>query len=262
MFERAAKHRLTIVGLDAQISATATYAQRTVPGELAAQLAPARRAVCEPEVQRFSTWGYTDAAPLDDAARARLGGCLDEIIAATGEDRPGISELHAMAQALGSALAQMNATPPDDFNLRDAAMMRALEWHLARAKTKPRVIVWCANIHAAKYTAEVGGKGDLVSLGSLIEAKFGTGAAAIGFSASGGTHGRLNARPSTFEAPPVGSLEYVASVGSNRDLAYLDAARLAALGPVASRLIGGSFIVASWRRMFDGIVVIRDEHHL
>lgn len=269
LFDRAKAGRVTVVGLDGQIGATARYAQRELPGALAAALDGDRRTACEAELRRYTTWQYDDQAPYDDAVRARITGCLAEVEAALGR-RPatgGTDELAAMTRSLRAAFTAQ-APAPDGFNARDEAMFRALRWHLGRLPPGARTIVWCATIHAAKDLRPLAGQGAttiqdvgaIVPLGSYIHAALGDRAATIGFSAYAGSFGRPRRPPIPLPDAPPGSLEHAAFAAPGGDLRYLDRAALIGLGTVPGRMLNGAFASAPWGTVIDGVVVLRAEH--
>lgn len=261
LFERAARKQVVLAGLDGQVGSTNLYAQTQLAGELTGYLAEPRRAACQGELDRNARWQYNDASPFDDAARARLQGCLAEIEAAASRPaRPPADEAVAMAAAWRAAIAMNDATLSRSaaFNVRDQAMYRALQWHLARLPRDSKVLVWCATIHAARSLRAVPGRDELVPLGSYVHRDFGATAAAIGISARAGSYGRGNA-PATAIAPaPAGALEAAAFTG---DLAYLGPADLRGTR-TARPLDHDQLVAAPWHEVLDGLLVLRAEHPL
>lgn len=246
LWDRASAGKLRLGGLDDQISSTALFAQRELPGELAATLGDTR-AACEAELGRFTRYEYEDTAPYDATVRDRLLACLAEI-------RPRArGETAEMAAALTRVVERSFDDGPGGFAARDRSMFDALRWHLARLPAGAKLIVWCATIHAAKT-------GEVAPLGSHVHAALGDRAAAIGFSALGGSHGRIRKPATPLEPAPAGSLEAHAFAGSAAgDLRYLDRAQLAALGAVPARPINHRYQTASWSTIVDGMIVIREE---
>jgi erythromycin esterase-like protein len=250
LWDRVSAGKLRVGGLDDQISSTALFAQRELPGELAATLG-ATRAACEAELGRFTRWEYDVAAPYDAAARDRLLACLAEI-------RPRArGETAEMAAALTRFVERSPDADPAGFTARDRSMFDALRWYIARLPAGAKLIVWCHTIHAAK-SGKVA-PGGVTPLGSHVHAALGDRAAAIGFSALGGSYGRPR-KATPIEPAPAGSLEAHAFAGAAAgDLRYLDRAQLAGLGAVPARPINYQYQTADWSTIVDGMIVIREE---
>lgn len=267
LFERSSRKRVTLAGLDGQIGSTNLYAQTGLAGELAGTLADPRRSACQAELQRFARWQYDDASPFDDAARARLRGCLTEITTASGRVRSTpAAEAAAMAAAWQSAIEMSDpaSSRGAGWNARDRAMYQALRWHVDRMPPSSKIVVWCATIHAARTLRDVPGFGEYVSLGSYVHRDFGDAAATIGISAAGGRYGRGKAPATEIVPAPPSSLEARAFAdGGTSDLRYLARGDLAACDPCTARpLDHGKLTTAPWRDVLDGLLVLREEHPL
>jgi erythromycin esterase-like protein len=263
LFGRGARRQVVLAGLDGQLGSTNLYAQTRLTDELVGYLAEPRRAACRTELNRYVGWRYDDVSPFDDAARARLGGCLTEVeavIARRPRSEPA-DEAAAMARATRTAVEANGLPAPAAFDARDRAMYEAFRWHAARLPRDTKIIVWCATIHAAKTLSEIPTKSDLVPLGAHLHRALGDAAAAIGFSALTGSYGRPNKPAIPLDAAPAESLEARAFAGDGTpDLRYLGPAELAQRAPAAARAIDyNAFATAAWHEILDGMIVLREE---
>lgn len=249
LFEAAAAGRLTLGGLDDQVSVTSRYARATLPDLVASALPEARAAECRQVVDRHLRWTYDATHAFDEAEKQRLQDCTrtaaDGAATRASSDASDRAMLDSFARY--AARQRVDGTPG-----RDASMFRTLEWYLDRLPADSRVVVWTATVHAAKQR----GSWPEMPLGALAVDRWGGRVTAIGFTAREGVSAMAGrpARPLT--AMPPGSLEATAT----RDTlwALLDAAALRGLGAVPSRLLGG-VRSATWADAFDAVVVIGEE---
>lgn len=268
LFERASRKHVVLAGLDGQIGSTNLYAQTGLADELAEYLADPHRSACQAELQRFARWQYDEASPFDDATRVRLRGCLTKIkTAVSGQARSTpADEAAAMAIAWQSAIETSDPALSRSarFNARDRAMYQALQWHVARLPRGSKIIVWCATLHAAKSLRGVPGFAELVPLGWYVNRDFGDAAAAIGFSALGGSYGRGKASATELSPAPADSLEARALTGEgSSDVGYLGRADLARYGTATARPLDyGKPMAAPWHEVLDGLILLREEHPL
>ncbi len=258
----ASDGRVRILGLDDQIHSTAFFAQRTLPGLLAAYLPEPRRGECEATIARHTAWTYDDAQPYTEQANQILVACLTDVrdAIATGDQDAQAATARIMASNLLRAVARdFGVAPRDSFNARDASMFENFQWHRQRLGPKAKSIVWCATIHGAKSLDGVGPLDGAVPLGKHVRDAYGDRAAVIGFSAYAGATGRPGKDPTPLTEAPPDSLEGQC-LAAGQDLRYLDAAALGALGGIAARPIRYEFVVAHWDQVLDGLVVFRREH--
>jgi erythromycin esterase-like protein len=121
------------------------------------------------------------------------------------------------------------------------------------------VIVWTANVHAARAAESV--TGPVRPLGDELRAEYGDRWAGIAFTSLGGAYGRGSSTPIPVASPD--SLEARALAGRNAAVRYLPAAALAEFGAVdASPLDYDKAVRADWSLLFDGVVVLREEKPL
>jgi erythromycin esterase-like protein len=261
LLRKARAGRVRLAGLDHQISSTALYAQRDLPVQLVSYLGE-RRGACEAALLRHTQWKYDDASQAEEALPV-LVGCLTEVQAAIAA-RP-VSPISREAAFMASrlAIAVTTALSPmpraEGFNVRDRAMYEAFQWHAARLAPGSKIIVWCATIHAAKDLRGITDAESLIPLGWYLHRDLGERAAAIGFSAQGGSWARVRppAKPLAIASPD--SLEGQAFAPGGADVRYFDRSELARLGPIASRAMGETFSRVSWAEVVDGMVVFREE---
>jgi erythromycin esterase-like protein len=143
------------------------------------------------------------------------------------------------------------------FDRRDKTMFDNLVWHASRMPPDTKIVVWCHSIHAAKDATrlEEGGTG----LGEYIHRRYGDRAAAIAFSALGGSYAMIRRPPTQLAPAAPDSLEARAFAGATGDVRYLDRAALAKLGVISARPIQYKPTSLDWSVAFDGFVVFRAE---
>lgn len=256
LFERARAGSLRLGGIDPQFgSATSLYTQRRLADEFGAYLPDDRRKTCRYEIDRLGNWRYEGEHDYDDAVRARLRGCTDEIERAATQ-RGDAAALRVARMALN--LRRYIDMPASPFNARDQAMYDNLAWLRARLPRAAKTVVWCATVHASK--ADIPGRPGAVPMGIHVQRALGDRAAAIGFSALGGGYAPMGSPEATLPPAASGSLEQRAFEAPGGDLRYLDARKLAALGAIEARPLDYARpATANWAERLDGLIVLREE---
>jgi erythromycin esterase-like protein len=109
----------------------------------------------------------------------------------------------------------------------------------------------------------VPGYAEFVPLGSYVTRDFGDAAAAIGISALGGSYGRKSPGTELVRAETEW-LEARALTGDgSSDFGYLARADLARYGRGTARPLNyNTPVTAPWHEVFDGLLVLRNEHPL
>ena len=249
LFEAAAAGRLTLGGLDDQVSVTSRYARATLPDLVASALPEARAAECRQVVDRHLRWTYDATHAFDEAEKQRLQDCsrtaADGAATRASSDASDRAMLDSFARY--AARQRVDGTPG-----RDASMFRTLERYLDRLPADSRVVVWTATVHAAKQRGSWPEK----PLGALAVDRWGGRVTAIGFTAREGVSAMAGRPARPLAAMPPGSLEATAT--RDTPWARLDVAALRGLGAVPSRLLGG-VRSATWADTFDAVVVIGEE---
>jgi len=257
LLAKATARRVTLGGLDPQVGgATQRYTQQQLPGVLAAHLSDARARTCEEEFARLTNYRYNDSISYDAATRARLRSCVTDVQGALAQrmQSPAVLEAGVMARNL---LRYFEMSDGDAFNVRDRAMFENLHWYLEGLAKDAKVIVWCATVHAAKRAI---GSGSNMPLGAMVSAEYGDRAAAIGFSALGGSFGRPGRPETVLESVAAGSLEARAMTGFAGASRYVDREALHGYGTVVGRAINyRKRESADWSTVLDGVVVLREE---
>lgn len=255
--EQASAGRVTLGGLDPQVGgATQRYTQQKLPAALAAYLSGERAKSCEDELARLTNYRYNDSVAYDSATRARLRGCVTAVqgVLTQRSKSPAVREMDLTTANLLDFLAMSDSNA---FNVRDRAMFENLRWYLGRWPKEAKVVVWCATVHAAKAAS---GSGANVPMGALVHKEFGDEAAAIGFSALGGSFGRPGRTPTAIDPAAPASLEGRAMSGPAGDVRYVDRATLEGFGEVAGRALNyRKPESANWATLLDGLVVLREE---
>jgi erythromycin esterase-like protein len=254
LYAQASAGRIRLGGLDPQLGhATSGYLKARLPEELVLGLSEPRRSTCADVVSRRTNWRYDAEHPDDAAARDDLVACFRE----AGDAAPPDSDLAVLARATLAILTH----PPDGggWDARERQMAALFRWNLRRSPGVSRVIVWTANVHAARYSESV--NGPVRPFGDELHAEYGDRLASIAFTALGGAYGRRDATP--IPEAGAGSLESQALAGGADPLRYLPRRTLAELGEVDASLFSyDKPRRADWSVLFDGAVVLREEKPL
>ncbi len=245
LYSRASAGRIRLAGLDAQIgSATAGYERRSLAHDLSEEIREPRRSECA---------GVLSQPAGDQADRESEAACFGEAADALPPD----ADLSVLARATQVLL--LNPPAGGGWDARERQMANMFRWHQRHATGASRAIVWTANVHACRQSEA---KKDTVRpLGDELHAEYGDRLASIGFTAFGGAYGRGDSIP--IPAAGSDSLEALALAGGRATLRYLPNAVLAELGEVE----GSPFSYdkarrADWSKLFDGMVVLREEKPL
>jgi erythromycin esterase-like protein len=261
---------LTLGGLDDQLS-RGTYAQREMTGNLVRYISGDNKEhyTCSSALERHTLWQYGSDSPYSPADKARLIDCLEKIESAAAKVHSyDAARDHVMAVVLKRLIARDFPKPPangisqdmQDANARDSSMYENFKWLKSRMPAPCKIIVWTATIHAAKDLGQVPGDEKRVSMGSFIHRDFGSRAFALAFSEYSGSYA-FGSRPAQLLArAPDNSLEARAFAENGLAVRYFDLDTLQRVGLVAARPLGIDFKVTEWDKVFDGLVVFREEH--
>jgi erythromycin esterase-like protein len=248
LLKEANAGRLRLGGIDDQVSNTSTWAQSKLPALVAAHVAKDEQGGCEEGVRRHLAWSYDDEHAFDDAAKRALGRCSGSA-AAGSVDAPGDA---------GFLLANFDSTVQREIEAmsaidRDAVMQRNLMWYLRRLPADAKVVVWTANVHAAKRSGDLEWK----PMGAWLAESHGGELGVVAFTALGGRSSMAGQPAKELPALGAASLEAKA-LADGRDEAFLPATTLRDYGTVQSRLFG-KLTTNEWATRFDGVVVYRNE---
>lgn len=260
LFAEAKAGRVRVAGMDPQVGGiTAHYSAQQLPIVLSSVLAGDRRSECSLLIGRHNRWEYDDAHPFDDGALHQLRACVRDIreqLDAT--EKRASSTLSAMVNSYATYLDSAGEGQEEG---RDRGMYQNLAWIRGHWPAGTRVVVWCASVHAAKTLAGV--KLAFRPTGSYMHEALGDGAAAIGFSALGGSYGNVGGHgaPHALGNLAPGSLERRAfATPGPRSLRFLDRAQLQAMGQVSARALEyRQPDTLDWSRLLDGMIVLREE---
>lgn len=243
------QRRLLVGGLDDQVSATSVYAMTVLPALVGRRLPGDEGMACKNAVERNLLWSYDDSVPYDAAEQRLLDDCArharDSVVRSLSENEPHM--LGNLATYHHRTAGGASVVPRDD------VMYRNVLWYMERLPGDARIVIWTANVHAARKSVPERAS----SMGALLAERFGGDFAAIGGTALDGWS-RMAGGPVRRLAPvPSIALEREASAAAG-PVDYLDGTRLNAMGRVASRLFG-EFRVENWGDYFDGVFIVRDE---
>jgi erythromycin esterase-like protein len=240
--------RLRIGGIDDQVSSTSSLTRERLPALVAGHVPEAEREPCQSAVRRHLEWSYDGQHDFDDAAKRELGRCAGtaaaDAVSEPGDDGP------LLASFDGFVMREIGAMSALD---RDAAMQRNLLWQLRRLPPDAKVVVWTANVHAAKLAGGLQAK----PMGAWLAESLGDALGSVAFTALAGQSSMAGHKPVPLEPLGPDSLEAKA-LGADRSEAFLSAAALRQLGTVPSRLYGKP-AENDWATRFDGVVVFREE---
>lgn len=260
LFDEAKAGHVRLAGMDPQVGGIDEhYSEHRLAAVLASALSSNRRTDCEVIISRNNQWTYDDAHPFGAAALSQLRSCLKdirELIAKNGPHAP--SELSAIADSYANYLGFADGGAP---GLRDRAMFTNFVWIRAHWPKGTRIVIWTASVHAAKILEGFGQ--DVRPFGSYVHEALGDHAAAIGFSALGGSYGNVGGHgaPHVIHVAAPGTLEAQAFARTDTGaLHFVDRKQLKAMGPVSARALDYSKPeVLDWSRVLDGIIVLRKE---
>lgn len=260
LFDEAQAGHVRVAGMDPQVGGiTGHYSEQTLAVVLSSVLPGDRRTECRRTIGRHNAGEYDDAHPFDAVAMFQLRACLQDIHERLTTMKPHApSGVSAMAESYANYLEFADGGQP---SLRDRAMYDNFVWIRGHWPQDTRIVIWCASVHAAKTLEQV--NPTIRPLGSYIHGALGAGAAAIGFSALGGSYGNVggHAPAHRLDAAASGSLETRALAGAGaRSLRFMDREQLKALGPVSARALNYSKVqVLDWSHVLDGMIVMRTE---
>lgn len=260
LFHEAKTGHLHLAGMDPQAGGiNEPYSQHYLPAALSSVLSGDRRTDCTVIISRDVQWTYDDTHPFDTGALSQLRSCLQDIresLAKIGPHAP--PDLSAMADSYATYLDFADGSSPA---ARDRAMYTNFVWIRAHWPKGTRIVIWTASAHAAN-TLEGVSRG-VRPFGSYVHEAFGDEAAAIGFSALGGSYGNVGGHgaPHVIHVAAPGTLEAQAFAGAETSaLRFIDRAQLKAMGQVSARALDYSKPeVLDWSRVLDGIIVLRKE---
>ncbi len=264
LFAEAHDGRIDLAGMDDQLgSRGAFYSLERMPQDLAALLPVGRREDCAARLRQRIWSQFSAAEPYDEAHRTALRQCLDEIDAGLNQAAPEVQaarlEYLTMASGYRRALDRDFLAPPALIQSRDRDMAYRVREIVEGLPAGARVIVWTANVHAARSGAATTTYGEAPTMGAWLDQFYGSDVFAVGFAAAGGTY-RFNGGSRGIDAAEAGSLEAAVLVGTQDEAVWLGSDDIASLGTV----VGSIFrhhqpVTADWSQVFDGIVVFRSE---
>lgn len=262
LFTKAVSGEVVLGGLDPQIGGRFShYEAARLAGDLVRYLPPDSRQPCLTVLRRHDRWSYDTGHPFDATAKKSLRRCIHAVQKALSGRRPedrASDEAAAMARSYAAHLDVLTADRQTGAGLRDRAMFDHLRWFLARWPHDVKVIVWTATVHAIKCPVR---SGSYKPLGAWVHERYGTKAAAIGFTALDGRYGWPGKPSEPIVSPVRHSLERSVPAGSGPGPWYLDARTLRRLGRIPGEVL--SYVkplTASWSDLLDGVIVLNREH--
>jgi erythromycin esterase-like protein len=262
LFTKAVSGEVMLGGLDPQIGGRFShYEAERLAGDLVRYLPQDGRQRCRVVLRRHDRWDYDSEHPFDAAAKKSLRDCIHAVQTALARrhhrDRKS-DEAAAMARSYASYLDLLTADRQTGAGLRDRAMFGHLRWFLARWPRDVKVIVWTATVHAIKRPVR---PGSYKPLGASVHERYGARAAAIGFTARGGSYGWPGKVSKPIASPPRRSLERSVPADSGPGPWYLNARTLRRLGRISGEVLSyAKPVTASWSDLLDGVIVLSREH--
>jgi erythromycin esterase-like protein len=264
LFDAAKARRVVLGGLDGQLgSLEARYANDAMPVELTNYLEGDRRRECRETLRRRIYWDYPNG-PYSDSDRAQILQCAAEISraldAVSGPDTATRADQRSMIRNIEAFTRADALDSPEFIAARDKAMYDNFAWLVRRLPKGSKVIVWSATAHIAKNGAADPAYARAGNFGSYVHRDYSASAFALGFSAASGEYryARKNNRP--LAPPPSPSLERSAVKPADDATAYLNPARLKALGRLPGAALSHAFEDNDWAASLDGIIVFGREY--
>jgi erythromycin esterase-like protein len=262
LFAKSVSGKVMLGGLDPQVGGRFShYEAKQLAGDLVRYLPPDSRQSCLVVLRRHDRWNYDDEHPFDAAAKKSLRHCIHVVqrtLAGRHHGGKKFDEAAAMARSYASYVDMLTADRQTGAGLRDRAMFNHLRWFLARWPRGTKVIVWTATVHAIKRPIR---SGSYKPLGAWVHEHYGAQAAAIGFTALGGSYGWPGQPAKPVVSPARRSLERLVSADSGPGPWYLDAGTLRRLGRVSGEVLSyAKPLTAPWSDLLDGVIVLSREH--
>ncbi|WP_282009140.1 erythromycin esterase family protein [Brevundimonas aveniformis] len=264
LFAEAREGRIDLAGMDNQLgSRGAFYSLERMPQDLAALLPVGRREDCAARLRQRIWSQFSAAEPYAEAHRTALRQCLDEIDVALNQVAPANPaervEYLTMTSGYRRALDRDFLAPSALVQSRDRDMAYSVREIVEGLPADVRLIVWTANVHAARSGAATTTYREAPTMGAWLDQFYGSDVFAVGFAAAGGTY-RFNGGSREIDAAETGSLEAMALASTQNEVVWLGSADIASLGTV----VGSIFqyhqpVTATWSEVFDGVVVFRAE---
>lgn len=264
LFTEARDGRVTLVGMDDQLgSRDAFYSLDRMPEELAGLLSGEVRDDCAVRLGQRTRWRYTAAEPYAEAHREALRRCLSEIghslETAGPDDGQDRADLRSMIAGFERALERDFVGPDNGAGIRDRAMAMNVEAIVGALPPRAKVVVWAANIHAARDASATRTFRDQPNMGALLHRRFGEDAFSVGFTAAGGAFRHVSGTDQVIEPAAPDALEVRALTEPSAQVVWLDSAGLAALPASGGRVFDDPSRPVRWSKAFDAMVVFRTE---
>ncbi len=202
LFEHSKNRRLTVYGMDDQLSATGEFQQGQLAPELTGYLAGEQATDCNNILEKHIFWKYDQQHPYSVDDKKRILGCLQAIQ----------SKLPASAKMQRAMTASLVRFISRDFEFdndwtggssaRDHSMFLNFQWLMSRLKPENKVIVWAATVHLARsHGVNSVTHQPWTSFGWQVAHEMKIKPVTIGFSALSGTYGRHKPQHSQTPAP-------------------------------------------------------------
>jgi len=251
-----ANEGLFLGGIDFQLGGLGqSYTNAGMIAELSEGLDPAQVERCRLVVEARMR------GDLDEGQKLQSGQCTAAIARRLAGKRGAVAaEQRLMLQSLTGFLDSVTSRGPGPYiAARDLAMFRNFQNLRTKLPRGTRLIIWTANVHAAKNAQGADGFAGVDNLGSYVAAAYGPRSYALATTALAGTQ-RWGREIRPLAEAPAGWLERIAIRPGDPASVFLDRASLRQSGPVWARLFGLKPARADWSERFDGVVVFAEEH--
>ena len=251
LFDQATVGKISLAGLDDQVSVTSVFAKTTLPYLLGSNVAAKNQTECQQTIERNMYWRYDEDHPYGQVERALLQQCTQQ----AAEQLKTTSNTNLSEKKMAENFANLHTRNNKNAMAfsRDEAMYRNFQWQYQGLPKDSKVIIWTATVHAARQQGELKRK----PMGVWLAEQWHDNMAVIGFTAYSGESSMAGNPIKPMAIAPPDSLEaWVTKLDS--DWAFLDATKLSEIGTVSSRLYG-RFTTADWSAKFDGVVIFRQE---
>ncbi|HFB54533.1 MAG TPA: erythromycin esterase, partial [Hellea balneolensis] len=123
-----------------------------------------------------------------------------------------------------------------------------------------KFIIWSANTHIAKDASTMQAYGPEKNLGVYIYDTYPDDTFSLGFTAAGGSFRYSQGTVKPVPPAPDDSLEAMVLNTRQGDIGYISSAELDHMGDIPASIFGHEYQTQNWGQIFDGIVVLRQEH--
>jgi erythromycin esterase-like protein len=263
LFERIQTGDVFVGGLDHQLGARgAFYSLGQMFTDLSAPLPPERRDICAEKLKQRVWYSFSKNDPYSEQKFTELQQCLSDIDAAfQAQDHDTDAQgYRAMAENYSTDIENDFTKTTSPIAHRDKAMFANFNRLVDHAPAQSKFIIWSANTHTAKDASTMKAYGPEKNLGAYIYEAYPDDTFSLGFTAAGGSFRYSQGKVKPVPPAPAHSLEAKVLDGIQGDIGYISGTQLDHMDDIPASVFGHEYQTQNWGQIFDGIVVLREEH--